>query len=156
MNRVSAIKKITSENPKAIFLISNGLSSREANFFLNNNQTFYMLHAMGETLSVGLGMAIANKKIKIVVIDGDYNALMGAASWHNVQHYKNIKYYILKNKISETTGSQKIPSLEIPQKLKKFINIINIKGKKLNSPNPKNPNIIKNNLRNFLKKRKII
>ena len=151
MNRVSAIKKIIKENSKAVFLISNGLSSREANFFLKNNKSFYMLHAMGETLSVGMGMAEANKNLKIVVIDGDYNALMGSASWHNLTKFKNLKYYVLKNKISQTTGSQKLPSLFIMRKLKKYINVLSITNKKMKTPNPENPMMIKNNFKNWLK-----
>jgi len=151
VNRVSAIKKIIKENSKAVFLISNGLSAREANFYLKNDKSFYMLHAMGETLSVGMGMAEANKNLRIVVIDGDYNALMGSASWHNLTKFKNLKYYVLKNRISQTTGSQKLPSLFIMNKLSKYINVLKISDKKTKTPNPENPIVIKNNFKEWLK-----
>jgi thiamine pyrophosphate-dependent acetolactate synthase large subunit-like protein len=149
MNKLDAIKKIIKSNVKAIFIISNGLTSRISNNYLKNNKSFYLLHAMGEALSVGIGIANFNKKLKIVVIDGDYNALMGSASWHHLKEYKNIKYYILKNGVSETTGSQKIPKIEMPKKLK--INIIRINNQKIISKNPEEPNKIKKNFKNHLK-----
>ncbi len=151
MNRISAIRNITNQNPNSAIIISNGLSSREANYFINNNRTFYMLHAMGEALSIGMGMAMLNKKLRVVVIDGDYNAIMGSASWHNLTACKNLKYFILSNRLSQTTGSQKVPSLSVPTKFKKYINIISIKGKKFSTPNPESPTKIKNKFKNWLK-----
>jgi len=156
MNRVNAIKKIINDNQGSIIIISNGLSSREANYFLDNKRLFYMLHAMGESLSVGMGMIHANKKIKVVVIDGDYNAIMGSSSWHLLPNYKNLKYYILNNNISQTTGSQKIPKPLVPLKLKNYIKIIKIFGKKLKTPNPDNPKSIKKKIQDWFKKNNII
>tara|TARA_A100001015_G_scaffold153427_1_gene170278 strand:- start:1440 stop:1904 length:465 start_codon:yes stop_codon:yes gene_type:complete len=149
MNKLNAIKKIILSNKNSIFIISNGLTSRIANNFLKNNNSFYLLHAMGETLSVAIGIASFKKRQKIVVIDGDYNALMGSASWHHLKKFKNIKYYILKDRLSTTTGFQEIPELCIPKNL--GINIVNVKNKKIFTKNPESPKKIKTNFKNYLK-----
>ena len=62
---------------------------------------------------------------------------------------KNIKYYILKDRLSTTTGFQEIPELCIPKNL--GINIVNVKNKKIFTKNPESPKKIKTNFKNYLK-----
>jgi len=150
MNRVEAIKKIYQENKNSFFILSNGLTSREASFFLPQNNSLYLLHAMGETLSVGIGLASARKDLNVVVIDGDGNALMGMSSW-SMNTFKNIKYYILKNGTYCTTGSQELPKFPC---LPNWCNIINIEDSKENTPNPPLPGKIIFNVQNWLKESK--
>ena len=135
MNRVQAIKNIIDVNADSFFVLSNGLTSREACHYLLNDQTFYLLHAMGEALSVGIGLASARPDLKVIVIDGDGNALMGMASW-SMMMIPNLSYYILANKIYETTGSQEIPSFPC---LPDWCNIIKIDPSKKESQNPPPP-----------------
>ena len=59
MNRVEAIKNIIKRHEDALFVFSNGLTSREASFFCRNNQSLYLLHAMVVSLPVGIGLAFA-------------------------------------------------------------------------------------------------
>jgi pyruvate/2-oxoacid:ferredoxin oxidoreductase beta subunit len=133
MNRVDAIKKIKNEHKDALFIISNGLTSREAANFVEEDNNFYLLHAMGEALSVGKGFASAMPNQDVIVIDGDGNALMGASSWH-LNNYDNLYYYILDNGIFATTGGQKLPlNINWPKNCK----ILKIKD--YNFPNTKNP-----------------
>ena len=81
MNRTEAIQNIVKKHPDGIFIFSNGLTTRLAVELLGlDGPFFYLLHGMGETLSVGIGMASALSK-EVVVIEGDGNALMGLASW---------------------------------------------------------------------------
>jgi thiamine pyrophosphate-dependent acetolactate synthase large subunit-like protein len=109
MNRAHAISSIIEEHSGAIFVLSNGLTSREGAFYCPNESSFYLLHAMGEALSVGLGIASTQGGIEVVVIDGDGNALMGASSW-TMDHFPNLHYYVLVNSIYETTGGQALPN----------------------------------------------
>ncbi len=151
-SRLEIIKKIIKQNAKSIFIFSNGLTSREANFFQRNEKSFYLLHAMGEALSIGIGIAKSKKKLKIVVVDGDYNALMGSASWHHLAEIKNLKYYILNNNISQTTGSQKLLKLNIPKNLNKKVYVLNINNKNTLTPNPEDPILIKKRFVKYLSK----
>jgi thiamine pyrophosphate-dependent acetolactate synthase large subunit-like protein len=148
MNRIEAIDFIFSKNTKAIFILSNGLTAREAAHYLGNDNAFYLLHAMGEALSVGIGLAQARPEKEIVVIDGDGNALMGMASW-SMLNVKNLKYFILANGVFETTGGQVLPRFPA---LPKWCNVINIEPNKLESPNPPSPKIIWSNIIKTLSK----
>jgi len=142
MKRVEAIKKIYNENKGSFFVLSNGLTSREAAYFLPQKNSLYLLHAMGEALSVGIGLASARPELNVVVIDGDGNAMMGIASWNCVNGLKNLKYYILKNNTYCTTGSQKLPEFSC---LPNWCKVIEIFDEKEETPNPPKPEeIIKN------------
>jgi thiamine pyrophosphate-dependent acetolactate synthase large subunit-like protein len=141
MNRVEAIRSIYEENKNAHFILSNGLTSREASYAIPRPKSFYLLHGMGEAFSVGLGLAIAKPHINVVVIDGDGNSLMGLASL-SMKNVGNIKYYILANGVYQTTGSQPIPALKI---LPDWAIVIDINEDVITSPNPPAPETIWNN-----------
>jgi len=135
MNRKEAIKRILLENEDSHFVFSNGLTSREALAFYDNGKAFYMLHAMGEAFSVGLGLASAMPDKKIVVVEGDGNALMGCSSW-SMNTFDNIKLYILDNGVYKTTGGQEIPKINTHEN---FIELIDIEDSEFVTPNPKHP-----------------
>ena len=135
MNRVEAIRHIYAQHPEGFFILSNGLTSREAAHFLPQPQSFYLLHGMGEALSVGIGMAKADPHRKIVVIDGDGNALMGLASW-GLMPVSNLSYYVLVNGCYQTTGGQVIPALPFRPD---WCRVIGIEKDATSTPNPPLP-----------------
>ncbi|MEL7640482.1 MAG: thiamine pyrophosphate-dependent enzyme [Solidesulfovibrio sp.] len=110
MPRIEAIRRIKAAHPGAFFLFSNGLTAREAAHFADGPENFYLLHAMGEALSVGIGLALARPELTVVVVDGDGNALMGLAAW-SMMPVANLRYYVLANGVYETTGGQPLPKL---------------------------------------------
>ncbi len=147
MNRITAIKQIYAAHPGAFFVLSNGLTSREAAHFMPLDNCFYLLHAMGEALSVGIGMAHCYTDLDIVVIDGDGNALMGLASW-SLMPVDRLKYYVLQNRIYETTGGQALSELPfIPH----WATIIEIDPGRSETNNPPPPEKIWNQTRRWLK-----
>lgn len=146
MTREQAIKKIYSENPDSIFILCNGLTSREAIHFHPNKNSFYLLHAMGEALSVALGIASVKKNKNIVVIEGDGNSLMGMSSW-SMNEFSNIKLKILQNGLYATTGNQKIPTLKL---VPDWAEIIEINDLQVQTPNPPPPSKIIKQFTNFL------
>ena len=146
MNRVEAIQAIIEKHGEAFFILSNGLTSREAVHFLRNDRSFYMLHGMGESLSVGMGLASARPNLKVVVIEGDGNALMGMASW-SLEIPANLRHYIISNGEFETTGGQKIPAFPcLPERTE----IVEFTSENLGAPNPPAPTEIYKNARNWL------
>jgi hypothetical protein len=69
------------------------------------------------------------------VVDGDGNAMMGAASF-NMNVVSNLKYYILANGIYETTGSQKLPHFQYKPE---WCEIIPIDKGEMETPVPPEP-----------------
>jgi thiamine pyrophosphate-dependent acetolactate synthase large subunit-like protein len=134
-SRIGSIRKILVENPEAFVILSNGLTSREAAHFIPSARCFYMLHGMGESLAVGVGFAKSKPHQAVVVIEGDYNALMGLASW-SLMPCPNLKYYILDNGVSETTGGQTIPKLPF---VPSWCNVVSVNHGKNETPNPPQP-----------------
>src|SRR3989344_3683477 len=133
--RIESIGDILDNHPGAFVILSNGLTSREAASFLRSDRCFYLLHAMGEALSVGIGLSLALPNLKVVVIDGDGNALMGLSSW-SLMPLPNLTYYVLKNRMYETTGGQAVPELPF---VPKWCNVLEISPGKEETPNPPLP-----------------
>jgi hypothetical protein len=135
MNRVDALRYIFSRHRDAFFVLSNGLTSREAASFADQENSFYLLHAMGEALSVGIGLATSRPDLPVVVIDGDGNALMGLAAW-SMMPVANVSYYILRNGLFETTGGQPLPGLPVTPA---WCTVIEVTPGKAQTPNPPPP-----------------
>ncbi len=146
MNRIDAIKHIIEKHQNALFVISNGLNSRETDYYLRADNHLYLLHAMGEALSVGIGLKTVLNTTEIVVIDGDGNALMGSASW-SLLPVNGLYYYVLANGQYETTGGQNVP--ELPNN--PHIKIITIESGKNETPNPSLPEEIISRFQNYIK-----
>jgi thiamine pyrophosphate-dependent acetolactate synthase large subunit-like protein len=147
-DRARAIERILESHPLAFVLLSNGLTSREASHFHPSPRCFYMLHGMGETLSVGVGLARARPELEVVVIEGDYNAIMGLSSW-SLMPVPNLRYYVLVNGTAETTGGQPVPSLPaVPS----WCSLAPINPGKAETPNPPPPEAIWRDCQNWLKK----
>ena len=64
-------------------ICANGYISRDAFNANDRPENFYMLGSMGQASSIGLGLALAKPKERIVILDGDGNLLMnlGIASF---------------------------------------------------------------------------
>lgn len=145
-SRIEEIDKIMKKHPNSFFIFSNGLTSREASYFYPENRCFYLLHGMGEALSIGVGLAKALNNIDVVVVDGDGNSMMGMASW-SLMPIENLHYYVLLNGVHETTGGQSLqPFSFVPD----WCNVINIRIGKEITPNPPSPHKIIANCQKWL------
>lgn len=112
MNRAEAILEIVARHPDAAIVFSNGLTSREAAHVADRPGNLYLLHGMGEALSVGVGLRLARPELEVVVVDGDGNALMGLAGWSFLP-VAGLHYYVLENGTYETTGAQPVAALRV-------------------------------------------
>jgi thiamine pyrophosphate-dependent acetolactate synthase large subunit-like protein len=144
--RIDKISDLLQVHPKAFFIFSNGLTSREASYFYRENRCFYLLHGMGEALSIGIGFAKAQPDVETVVVDGDGNALMGLASW-SLMPVKNLHYYILANGVHETTGGQKLPSFPF---IPNWCAVIEMSIGQEGTPNPPSPSEIMTSCQKWL------
>ena len=74
----------------------------------DHDRNFYLWGAMGGAVMIGLGLALAQPKLPVVVITGDGEMLMGMGSLATVglQKPKNLSIVVLDNESYGETGGQ--------------------------------------------------
>lgn len=84
-----------------------GFPSRELFSLSDKPSHFYMLGSMGMASSIGLGLALAQKK-RVYVIDGDGSLLMNLGSLATIAHHAPHNYclIVIDNKCYSSTGNQ--------------------------------------------------
>ena len=109
IERRNFVSRLVKALPDA--LIVTGLGSPSYDVFASGdrNKTFYLWGAMGGAISMGLGIALAQKDKEVVVITGDGESLMGIGSLATVggKQPKNLTIVILDNGHFGETGMQR-------------------------------------------------
>ena len=107
MERIEAIKRITEQLEDELVVCNIGFPSRELYAVKDSSTHFYMLGSMGMASSIGLGLALSQKR-KVVVLDGDGSLLMNLGSLVTIfnQNPKNLILIVLDNECYGSTGSQ--------------------------------------------------
>ena len=74
----------------------------------DHDRNFHLWGAMGGAVMIGLGMALAQPELPVVVITGDGEMLMGIGSLATVglQKPKNLTIVVLDNEVYGETGGQ--------------------------------------------------
>jgi thiamine pyrophosphate-dependent acetolactate synthase large subunit-like protein len=74
----------------------------------DHDRNFYLWGAMGGAVMIGLGLALAQPTLPVVVITGDGEMLMGMGSLATVglQTPKNLSIVVLDNEVYGETGGQ--------------------------------------------------
>ena len=96
----------TSTNEAVV--VANGHLSRQAFLSRDLNTNFYMLGSMGLALSIGLGVALAQPRRRVAVLDGDGNLLMslGALTMAGRLVPPNLMHIVIDNQQYASTGGQ--------------------------------------------------
>ncbi len=112
MKRIEILKEIA-RNPlidkRRVLLVSNiGYCSRELFSIANRPGNFYMLGSMGLASSIGLGVALAQRKREVIVLDGDASILMNLGTLSTIANFapRNFHLVIVDNKVNGSTGGQ--------------------------------------------------
>ena len=107
--RRAAMKTLLAERPKNLFVVP-GLGSCTWDAFAagDDDRNFYLWGAMGGAAMIGLGLALAQPKLKVAVITGDGEMLMGMGSLATigVQKPKNLSIVVFDNGHYGETGMQ--------------------------------------------------
>ena len=115
--RSDLLKEITekSRRANAVILASTGYAGRELYKIKDDNNHFYMVGSMGCISSLGLGLALVQPDLKVILIDGDGAALMRLGNLTTIGAYSpsNIIHFLLDNEIHESTGGQHTVSRSI-------------------------------------------
>lgn len=111
MKRIDVIKAIAER--EGLIICNLGYPSRELYHLNDKPSHFYMLGSMGMASSIGLGLAIAQKK-RVYVIDGDGSILMNLGSLTTIAHHAPHNYclIIIDNSSYGSTGNQPTPTAQ--------------------------------------------
>ncbi|MBQ6072721.1 MAG: phosphonopyruvate decarboxylase [Bacteroidales bacterium] len=115
MNREEAISAVLDVlGADAVYLGTTGRATRELHEQLKahdigEGHEFQNVGSMGHVSSVGLGIALGQPDMKVVVFDGDAAAVMHMGSLATNCRYKagNLVHIVLNNGVNESVGGQK-------------------------------------------------
>jgi len=101
------------DDGNTVFVSTNGYISRE-HCALGRGLGFYMAGSMGLAPAIGFGLAFARLDVRVVVINGDGGYLMNLGMNATIAEHRlpNLKHFVLKNGLHETTGGQ--PLVDVP------------------------------------------
>jgi thiamine pyrophosphate-dependent acetolactate synthase large subunit-like protein len=107
--RRAAMKTLLTDRPKNLFVVP-GLGSCTWDAFAagDDDRNFYLWGAMGGAAMIGLGLALARSHLRVVVVTGDGEMLMGMGSLATigVQKPKNLSVVVFDNGHYGETGMQ--------------------------------------------------
>jgi len=110
MKRIEAISLAaeSAQGQNALLISNIGFPSRELYSICDRPENFYMLGSMGMASSIGLGLALAKPKRRVMVLDGDGSVLMNLGTLATIALHgpKNFLLVILDNCCYGSTGSQ--------------------------------------------------
>jgi phosphonopyruvate decarboxylase len=97
----------TFQDTNTLFIGTTGNTAREMYSYMKDTNNFYMAGNMGGALSLGLGAALANKKV--IVCGGDAEFVMHMGGLTTTGRYKDIldlTYILFDNETNKSTGGQ--------------------------------------------------
>jgi thiamine pyrophosphate-dependent acetolactate synthase large subunit-like protein len=108
LERRSVVSALLKGRKDAIVVGGLGASTYDIAAAGDHDRNFYMWGGMGGAVMIGLGMALAQPKLPVVVITGDGEMLMGMGSLATVglQKVGNLTVIVLDNEVYGETGGQ--------------------------------------------------
>ncbi len=109
LERRAAIKTLLGQRPDNLFVVPGlGSTTYDVASLGENDRDFYLWGAMGGAAMIGLGLALAQPKLRVAVITGDGEMLMGLGSLATigVQKPRNLAVIVFDNAHYGETGMQ--------------------------------------------------
>ncbi len=108
LERRSVVSALLAGRKDAIVVGGLGASTYDIAAAGDHDRNFYLWGAMGGAVMIGLGVALAQPKLPVVVITGDGEMLMGMGSLATVGLQKpgNLTIMVLDNEVYGETGGQ--------------------------------------------------
>ena len=109
LDRRKAIATLMANRPKDLFVVPGlGSTTYDMASLGEKDQDFYLWGAMGGAAMIGLGLALAKPNVKVAVITGDGEMLMGlgALATIGVQRPSNLTVVVIDNERYGETGMQ--------------------------------------------------
>jgi thiamine pyrophosphate-dependent acetolactate synthase large subunit-like protein len=108
LDRRAVVASLLANRNGAIAVGGLGASTYDIAAVGDHDRNFYLWGAMGGAVMIGLGIALAQPDLPVVVITGDGEMLMGIGSLATValQQPKNLTIIVLDNEVYGETGGQ--------------------------------------------------
>src|SRR5258706_6949403 len=108
LERRRVVASLLAERKETIVVGGLGASTYDIAAAGDHDRNLYLWGAMGGAVMIGLGIALAQPKLPVVVITGDGEMLMGIGSLATVglQGPKNLTIVVLDNEAYVDTGGQ--------------------------------------------------
>ena len=108
LDRRAVVAELLKDRGGAIAVGGLGASTYDIAAAGDNDRNFYLWGGMGGAVMIGLGLALAQPSLPVVVITGDGEMLMGMGSLATVglQQPKNLSIIVLDNEAYGETGGQ--------------------------------------------------
>jgi thiamine pyrophosphate-dependent acetolactate synthase large subunit-like protein len=108
LERRSVVGRLLAERKDAIVVGGLGASTYDIAAVGDHDRNFYLWGAMGGAVMIGLGVALAQPDVPVLVITGDGEMLMGMGSLATVGLQKpgNLTIVVLDNEVYGETGGQ--------------------------------------------------
>src|SRR5579864_8570611 len=108
LDRRSVVSALIKGRKETIVVGGLGASTYDIAAAGDHDRNFYLWGAMGGAVMIGLGLALAQPKLPVVVITGDGEMLMGMGSLATVGLQKpgNLTIIVLDNEFYGETGGQ--------------------------------------------------
>jgi thiamine pyrophosphate-dependent acetolactate synthase large subunit-like protein len=109
LDRRAAMATLLANRPTDLFVIPGlGSTTWDAAAAGDDDRNFYLWGAMGGAAMIGLGLALARPQLRVAVITGDGEMLMGLGSLATiaVQQPKNLAVVVFDNGLYGETGMQ--------------------------------------------------
>jgi thiamine pyrophosphate-dependent acetolactate synthase large subunit-like protein len=108
LERRSVVSALLAGRKEAIVVGGLGASTYDIAAAGDHDRNFYLWGAMGGAVMIGLGVALAQPRLPVVVITGDGEMLMGIGSLATVGLQKpgNLTIIVLDNEVYGETGGQ--------------------------------------------------
>jgi len=108
LDRRAVVSALLKDRGDAIAIGGLGASTYDIAAAGDHDRNLYLWGAMGGAVMIGLGMALAQPKLPVVVITGDGEMLMGMGSLATVGLQKpgNLSIIVLDNEVYGETGGQ--------------------------------------------------
>ena len=107
LDRRVAVKAILAERGDTLLVTGLGSSSYDAGT-VDHPNTYYMWGGMGGAAMIGVGIALAQPKRRVLVITGDGEMLMGLGSLATIgaEKIRNLAIVVIDNELYSETGMQ--------------------------------------------------
>jgi thiamine pyrophosphate-dependent acetolactate synthase large subunit-like protein len=108
LERRSVVSGLLADRRDAVVVGGLGASTYDIAAAGDHDRNFYLWGAMGGAVMIGLGVALAQPELPVVVITGDGEMLMGMGSLATVglQKPANLTIVVLDNEVYGETGGQ--------------------------------------------------
>jgi thiamine pyrophosphate-dependent acetolactate synthase large subunit-like protein len=108
LDRRDVVAKILARRDKAVVISGLGSATYDVAAAGDHDRNFYLWGAMGGTAMIGLGLALAQPDVPVIVMTGDGEMLMGLNSFATIaqQRPRNLTIIVLDNALYGETGMQ--------------------------------------------------